>query len=168
MPKKFFEARVDLKDLQEIKDKLENESGKILQAAYWEMYNTVNDEIVPFAKRICPVGHSYPGHEAGALRESIRAEAVGPFKKGSKMKEWTVELVAGNEQVDYAAAVEFGEWELTMKQIRAIAKKKGGIIPTGLTVPRTMRGKLFMTRARNLMISIVLNRMEKKIKEVTR
>lgn len=157
----MFEIKIDITGIPEVQERLENISGKILQGAYWEIFNTVKDEIIPKAKEYCP-------EHSGDLKNSIRAEATGPFAKGVKAKEWTVIMKAGNEKVNYAEAVEFG-FELTKEGMKAMAIKKGGIVPyTGLTVPRLIPGRYFMTNAKNFAIPRLLDRLDKKINELTR
>lgn len=155
----MFEVSIDIKGIPEITEKLENLSGKILKEVYWEMYRATRDTIEVKAKELCP-SHS------GALRNSIITIPESGFP--IRYKTATVIVKAGNASAPYAEAQEFGFY-MTKEMFRAMAAKKKEIIPTtGLTIPRWIPGKYFMARARNYGIPIILDKMNKKIEELTK
>lgn len=159
----MFEVKIDIKGIPEVQKKLEDLNGKILREAYWEMYRATRDIIEKKAKELCPIGHT------GNLQKSIVTIAETGIP--TKYKTATVIVRAGNEIANYAEAVEYG-WTMTPEQFRAMARKKGGITPkspSGLTSSKKfIQGRFFMSNASKYGIPLVLERMERKIEELTR
>jgi len=154
---------IDIRGIPEITKKLENLSGKHLKEAYWEMVRATQDTIEKKAKEICPA-------HTGALRNSIII-----IPQGFRYKESTVIVRAGGTYAPHAEAQEYG-FTLTWEGLKAMARKKGGITPKGYLPyfvggtrgKRWIPGKFFMAQAKNYGVPLIIERLDKKINELTK
>jgi len=143
---------------------LEKLSGKMLRQTYWELVRTIDDTTVPKIKQLINERIQWPSDSTKALENSIVSHPTG-FRQPTM----GIDVMAGGLNAPYVWLHETGFWITKPSQLRAMAVKKGGLEEAGTgKLPIFVSPKWFMRDGLNMTIPIILDRLNRKISELTR